>query len=63
VGGEVVRSWEAVEAGYFAVGRQPRRSNHRHVELVRDAVERPGETVMGVQDGPSAREFVEWGLL
>ena len=63
VGGEVRRTWEAVETGYFALEEVPERSNRRHVEMVLDARDRRGETVMKTQGGPSSRELIEWGLL
>jgi hypothetical protein len=51
------------ETKYFTIGMMPERSNHRHVELIQDAMDRRGETIMKIQDGPSARELVERGLL
>ena len=63
VGGEVRRTWEAVETGYFAFEEVPRRSNRRHVEMVLDARDSCGETVMKMQAGPSSRELIELGLL
>jgi 8-oxo-dGTP diphosphatase len=33
--GEARRTWEAVEARYFALERAPERSNWRHLEMIR----------------------------
>lgn len=62
-GGKMLRTWEAVETGYFGFEEVPERMNHRHLELVRDALERPGTVVMKTQSGPSSRELFERGLL
>ena len=51
VGGEVRRTWEAVESGYFAL------------EMVLDARDGSGGAVMKAQAGPSSRELIERGLL
>ena len=63
VGGEVRRSWEAVESRYFALEEVPRRSNRRHVEMVLDARDGSAAAVMKTQAGPSSRELMERGLL
>ena len=63
VGGEARRTWEAVEARYFAFEKVPERSNRRHVEMVLDARDNGGETVMKTQAQPSSRELIERSLL
>ncbi len=63
VGGEVRRTWEAVESGYFALEEVPRRSNRRHVEMVMGARDGSGGAVMKTQAGPSSRELIARGLL
>ena len=63
VGGEVRRTWEALEIGYFSLEEVPRRSNGRHVEMVMDARDSSGGAVMKTQAGPSSRELIERGLL
>ncbi len=65
-GGAVERGespWEAVETAYFALEGVPKRSNRRHVEMVLDARDSSGGTVMKTQAGPSSRELIERGLL
>ena len=55
--------WEAVETAYFAFEDVPKRSNRRHGEMVLDARDSSGATVMKTQAGPSSRELIERGLL
>ena len=61
VGGALVRTWEAVETGYFPPDEIPERTVARHVDRVRDALEHPDETVMKTQFGVSWWESVEQG--
>ncbi len=63
VGGEVRKTWEAVESGYVALEEVPGRSNRRHVEMVMDARDSSGGAVMKTQAGPSSRGLIERGLL
>jgi len=61
VGGTFIKTWEAVEPGYFALDEMPERTVRRHVARVRDALEHREETVMKTQFGASWWEPVEQG--
>ncbi len=61
VGGSLIRTWEAMETGYFALDEMPERTARRHVARVRDALEEPEKTVMKTQLGASWWESGERG--
>jgi len=62
VGGMLIKIWESVETGYFALDEIPERTALRHVARVRDALDEPEKTVLRTQLGTSWWESIERDL-